>query len=553
MIKERKYPEGLFFLVFTEFWERFGYYLMIGIFTLYMMAEKKEGGFGWKNEDASDVYGTFIAAAYLTPFMGGLLADLKLGYRFSIILGGILMGIGYCMLAIPEMWAFYSALVIMVIGNGFFKPNISTLLGNLFNDPRYKHKKDTGFNIFYVGINVGAFICNFIGAIMLNKIGWGGAFISAGIGMFLGVITFIIGTKHYKHVDVRREPKPEDKPFIMLFAKVLGVGVIFATLGWFLNGTEGPNHSILSSNGTDAFFMFCIPVIFFFATIYFRSNAEEKKPLGTMFTIFIIVILFWAIFKQNGTALTIYAKNYTDRECPQAIAPAANYLGFLEKAEAKNKEVPQLDEQFRKITDEKGEPVMCTDYPSYFKNLDPEKFPDPGQPILLTTTNLSQSINPFFIIILTPLIIGFFAYLKKRGKEPTTATKIAFGLLISALSTLVMVAAVHYSNNGMYKASYWWLIASYGVVTIGELCLSPMGLSMVSKLSPTRLTALMMGGWSLATSIGNKVSGELAKNWDKFDHKANYFWVNFALLMAATILIFALLKNLNKVFKERAV
>jgi len=133
-----KYPKGLFFLVFTEFWERFGYYLMIGIFTLYMTADVSEGGFGWDNADAADIYGTFIAVAYLTPFMGGLLADLKLGYRFSITLGGILMGIGYCMLAIPEKWAFYTSLVIMGIGNGFFKPNISTLLGNLFNDERYR-------------------------------------------------------------------------------------------------------------------------------------------------------------------------------------------------------------------------------------------------------------------------------------------------------------------------------------------------------------------------------------------------------------------------------
>lgn len=546
MIKERKYPEGLFFLVFTEFWERFGYYLMIGLFVLYMTAEKTAGGFGWDNADASDIYGTFIAAAYLTPFMGGLLADLKLGYRFSIILGGTLMGIGYCMLAIPQAWAFYTALVIMVVGNGFFKPNISTLLGNMFNDPRYKDKKDTGYNIFYMGINVGAFICNFIGAIMLNKIGWNGAFMAAGIGMFIGVLTFIAGTKHYKHVDVRREPKPEDKPFIMYFAKMMGLGVIFAVIGWFLGGNDG---SILSSNATDAFFMFCIPVIFFFATIYFKSNAEEKKPLGTMFTIFLVVILFWAIFKQNGTALTIYAKNYTDRECPQVIAPAADFLGFVEKIPATNTMVPQLDEQFRKIKDEKGETVMCQDYPSYFKNLDPDKFPPQGMALNLTNTNLSQSINPFFVIVFTPLLIALFGFLNKRGKEPTTATKIAYGLLMSALSCLVMVAAIHYTNNGMQKASYWWLIASYGVITIGELLLSPMGLSMVSKLSPPRLTALMMGGWSLATSLGNKVSGELGKNWDKFDDKANYFWLNFGLLMLATVLLFSLLKNLNKVFK----
>jgi POT family proton-dependent oligopeptide transporter len=541
---ESKYPKGLFFLVFTEFWERFGYYLMIGIFFLYMTTDANDGGMNWEKDTASDIYGTFIALAYLTPFMGGLLADLKLGYRFSITLGGILMGIGYCMLAIPEKWAFYSALAIMVVGNGFFKPNISTLLGNLFNDPRYKDKKDTGYNIFYMGINLGAFVCNFIAAIMRNKIGWHGAFLTAGVGMFLGVITFWFGMKHYKHVDVRKEPKPEDKPFLMQFVKVLIAGLLFAVVGWIIPDT------IMGSDSTDAFFMFCIPVVYFYATIYKNANAEEKKPLGTMFTIFIIVILFWAIFKQNGTALTTYAEYYTDRESPAQITAVTEKFGFSEKLVAENKEVNQVDEQFRKIKGADGKPVKCIDYPNYFKNIDASKMPAQGQSVNLVNTEIFQSVNPFFVVILTPIIIAFFAFMRRRGKEPTTASKIAYGLLISALSTLVMVAAVYYTNNGINKASAWWLISSYGVITIGELCLSPMGLSMVSKLAPLRLTALMMGGWQLATSIGNKLSGVLAKNWDKFDNKANYFWLNFALLMFAFLIMMLLLKRLNKVFHE---
>jgi POT family proton-dependent oligopeptide transporter len=190
------------------------------------------------------------------------------------------------------------------------------------------------------------------------------------------------------------------------------------------------------------------------------------------------------------------------------------------------------------------------DYPSYFKNLNPDQYPPQGQSLNLVNTEIFQSVNPFFVVILTPLLIAFFAFMRRKGKEPTTASKIAYGLLISALSTLIMVAAVHYTDNGMNKASAWWLIAGYGVVTVGELCLSPMGLSMVSKLSPVRLTALMMGGWSLATSIGNKLSGVLAKNWDKFDDKANYFWLNFALLMLAFLIMLYLLKRLNRVFNE---
>jgi proton-dependent oligopeptide transporter, POT family len=544
MALQQKYPKGLFFLVFTEFWERFGYYLMIGIFSLYMTTDIDKGGFGWDNADAADIYGTFIACAYLTPFMGGLLADLKLGYRFSIILGGILMGIGYCMLAVPEKWAFYSALIIMVVGNGFFKPNISTLLGSLFNAPEYKDKKDTGYNIFYMGINLGAFICTFIAAFMRNKFGWGAAFISAGVGMFIGVITFIIGSKYYKHVDVRKEPTPEDKPFIMQFVKVLLSGLVIGVAGWLIPG------NVMGSDSTDAFFLFCVPVIYFYASIYFKASKEEKQPLGTMFTIFIIVILFWAIFKQNGTALTTYANSYTDREAPTAVAGITETLFLSEKMTAKNDSVNQVDEQFRKIKDENGKVKRCVDYPSYFKNMDASKIPAKGESIRLINTEIFQSINPFFVVALTPLLIAFFSFMRRRGKEPTTASKIAYGLLISALSTLVMVAAVHYTNNGMYKASAWWLIACYGVVTIGELCLSPMGLSMVSKLSPVRLTALMMGGWSLATSIGNKLSGVLAKNWDKFDNKAGYFWLNFALLLLAFFIMLLLLKRLNRVFAK---
>jgi POT family proton-dependent oligopeptide transporter len=355
-------------------------------------------------------------------------------------------------------------------------------------------------------------------------------------------------------VDVRKEPRPEDKPFIMQFVKVLLAGLGFAAVGWLLPtalwGSENEVYTIMGSQSTDAFFMFCIPVVYFYSSIYKNANAEERKPLGTMFTIFIIVILFWAIFKQNGTALTTYAEYYTDRESPQTITAVTSELGFSEKLVAKNKEVNQVDEQFRKIKDADGKPVKCMDYPLYFKNIDADKLPAEGKSVNLVNTEIFQSINPFFVIALTPLLIAFFAFLRKRGKEPTTATKIAYGLLISALSTLVMVLAVYHTDNGMHKASAWWLIGSYGVITIGELLLSPMGLSMVSKLAPLRLTALMMGGWQLATSMGNKLSGVLAKNWDKFDNKALYFWLNFGLLMFAFLVMMFLLKRLNRVFKE---
>jgi len=173
--------------------------------------------------------------------------------------------------------------------------------------------------------------------------------------------------------------------------------------------------------------------------------------------------------------------------------------------------------------------------------------------VSLWATNLSQSINPGWVILLTPLVVAFFTWLRRRNQEPSTATKIAFGLFISGLSALVMVGAVYASHNGTEKASVLWLISSYGVITIGELLLSPMGLSLVSKLSPVRITSLMMGGWFLATSIGNKLSGVLSSMWDKYNHKAGFFWVNFGLLMIAALMCFAMLKWLNKIMKEKGV
>lgn len=266
-----------------------------------------------------------------------------------------------------------------------------------------------------------------------------------------------------------------------------------------------------------------------------------------MLAIFAVVIAFWAVFKQNGSTLNTWANNYTDREVPALIAPAANALRLAEKIEYVKDSVIPTDAQFRKLGNQK-----VIGYPDYFKNLPTSKLPEEGKSISAFNTNLFQSVNPFWVIIFTPLVVAFFTFLRSRKKEPSTPTKIAFGLLISALSCLVMVGAVYASNNGLEKSSAWWFIASYAVITIGELFLSPMGLSLVSKLSPPRLTALMMGGWFLATSIGNKLSGVLSSLWDSYDNKVDFFYVNALLLGASALLLFLLLKWLNKIFKNYA-
>lgn len=538
-----KHPKALPYLFLSEMWERFGFYLMLGIFFLYM-TDTQSGGMGLDRKEASDIFGTFIALVYLTPFIGGLLADRVMGYRLSITIGGILMGLGYCGLALPGTSFFYVSLLLVIIGNGFFKPNISTMLGNVYNDPQYKELKDSGYNIFYMGINIGAFICNFFGAYLRNNFGWGYAFLAAGIGMFIGVVIFWIGQKHYKHADVRKPVNPEDMSLIKIFSIVLLPALVAGYIGWVIPG------NIFGSDSTDAFIFGALPVAGFYVSLLVRSNAEDRRPISALLAVFGVAIIFWAIFKQNGTALTTWAESYTKRDIPEAILVPAKTLGMVQEITYVKDSVPLVDEQFRVARDADDKVIKTWDYPLYFKNIPPEERPAEGAEVKLISTELFQSVNPFWVVLLTPVVVAFFAFLKRRNKEPTTPWKIFYGFFITALSTLIMVVATYSCYNGLEKSSMWWLIGSYGIITIGELCLSPMALSLVSKLSPPRLTALMMGGWFLSTSIGNKMSGVLASMWDGYEHKANFFLVNFALALATALVILLMLKWLNKIVKE---
>lgn len=545
----KKHPKALPFLFFSEMWERFGYYLMIGIFTLYLKDVKE--GFAMTEAESADLYGTFIGLVFLTPFLGGLLADRYFGYRRSIIIGGIMMGAGYLLMGVHNLTVLYIAMTLVILGNGFFKPNISTLLGNVYTTPQHIQQKDEGYNIFYMGINVGAFICNFFGAVLYIIYGWAYAFAAAGVGMFIGVIVFLAGTKHYAAYDIKKGVKEGDMSFTKITLLILVPSVIAGVIGWIVP-VKLLGHPLVGSESTDAFIFACIPVIYFYTSIYVSADKDEKRPIAALLAIFAVVILFWAVFKQNGSALTTWADRYTNREVSGVTEKVFNAVKLAQTVAYKKDSVAKYDDQFR-LQKEDGKVVKEFNYPPYFKNVPDQKKPAEGNTSSLWATNLSQSINPGWVILLTPLIIAFFSWLRRKNREPSTATKIAFGLFISGLSALVMVGAVYASNNGTEKASVLWLIASYGVITIGELCLSPMGLSIVSKLSPVRITSLMMGGWFLSTSIGNKLSGVLATMWDGYDHKANFFWLNFILLMAAAGVCFAMLKWLNRIMKEKGV
>jgi POT family proton-dependent oligopeptide transporter len=544
-----RHPAGLFVLFFTEMWERFGYYLMLGIFFLYM-TDREKNGLGLSPRDAADIFGTYLALVYLTPFLGGLLADRYLGYRLTIYIGGSLMALGYLGLALPGWGAFWGSLLLIIFGNGLFKPNISTLLGNLYSDERYRALKDAGYNIFYMGINIGAFICNFVAAFLRNHYGWGYAFAAAGVGMLIGLTFFTLGQKRIRAGDVRKPVRPEDMPFVLIIATVFAPAIVFGVIGWFVP-SRLLGHALMGSASTDAFLFACVPVIVFYLSLWWRATAEDRRAIGALLAIFGVVVVFWTIFNQNGTALTIWAESYTDRALNPALAPAARSLGMVQEVDGELAERPKLDAQFREQRDSQGKVIKEEAPNPYLLNLPRDQWPKGDAKLQLISTEIFQSINPFWVVVLTPVVVGFFGFLQRRGLEPSTPGKLAYGLTISALSSLTMVAAVYAAHNGQEKASGLWLWGSYFVITVGELCLSPMGLSLVSKVSPPRLTALMMGGWFLSTSIGGKLSGLLASMWDSYDNKANFFYTNMGLSLVAAAALFLMVPWLRSVVKER--
>lgn len=542
--KTGKHPKGLYVLFFTEMWERFGYYLMVGILFLYL-TNTTTGGKGLSREMGADVVGTFIALVYLTPFIGGLIADRYLGYIKSIFLGGSLMAAGYLGLALPGDMTMYASLGLIIIGNGFFKPNISTLLGNMYNRPDLIPLKDNAYNIFYMGINIGALVCNFVAAILRNKFDWRYSFAAAGVGLIIGLIWLAFNLKHVKAADVKRPMQPGDMPLSGIFAKVFLPMIIFGIIGWIIPG------NIMGTNSNDAFVFACLPVIYFYVSLWTKGSAEDKKGIGALLFIFCVSIIFWTIYNQNSTGLTIWAETHTARVIPKAVEKPADAIYVVQTATTENREVPKVDEYLRPVTDDSGHQVMTQGPDPYFNNVPKDEWPKDGVS-KLANTELYQSINPAFIVLLTPLLIAFFAYRKRKGKEVTTASKFAWALIISGLSALVMVLAVmSVSNIYQVKTSSIWLFLTYGIFTVSEICLSPIGLSFVSKLSPPRLTALMMGGWFLATSLGGKVAGVMASFWDKIPDKRIFFGIITIAAILGGLLIFSKVKSLNQIVKDK--
>ncbi|HEY6505810.1 MAG TPA: peptide MFS transporter [Chitinophagaceae bacterium] len=581
-----KHPKALYILFFTEMWERFAYYLMIGILLLYLK-DTTTGGKGFSESMGADVVGSFIALVYLTPFIGGLIADRYLGYIKSIFIGGSLMAAGYLGLSIPGNTALYVSLGLIIVGNGFFKPNISTLLGNIYNREDLKPLKDNAYNIFYMGINIGAFVCNFVAAYLRNTYGWGYAFAAAGVGLIIGLIILASYAKEVRVGDVKKQVQAEDMSLGQIFSYVFLPAMIAAVIGWIVP-TELFGSPVMGTQSNDAFIFACLPIIAFYISLWVKAKGQDKKGIGSLLFIFVIAIAFWTIYNQNATGLTLWADKHTDRAASPTTAKITGAIFPLQEVNDTPRLVNKVNEYFVNVKDNSAvvkmdsiititqkkdksdttkrvfgitaagnmvdtssKEVLVMGPDPYFNNVPKDQWPG-GQNVKLTNTELFQSINPLFIVLLTLIFVPLFDYLRKKGKEPTTASKFGMAMFISGLSALVMIFAVM-SVPSIYthKASPIWLWGTYFVFTISEIFLSPIGLSFVSKLAPARLTALMMGGWFLSTSIGGKVAGVMTGFWDDFTDKKMFFLILVVAAFIGGILIYSKIRSLNQIVKDK--
>jgi POT family proton-dependent oligopeptide transporter len=422
-----KHPRGLYVLFTTEMWERFGFYTLGAMLALYL--RDPDQGMGWQEARATTLVSYYLMFVYASPLIGGWLADRYTGYRMAITIGGILLGAGYFLLYLPSEVVLYIALTLVVIGNGFFKPNVSTMVGNLYSDG--SRLKDSAYNIFYMGINIGAFMAPVVAEGMRQKFGFRPAFTVAAGGMLVCLLTFWSFKKYVIGQD-KGEP-------------------VSAKLGVT---SQAPARAI--------------------------DSVPDSRRIGALIVIFLIVIVFWMVFHQNQLTLTYFANDNTD----WSDIGLGNVSGVI-----------------------------------------------------------SNAINPFWVVTLTFPLIAFWRWLDKKGKEPSTPTKMAIGMFLTALSFYLMAVAGWMGGN-TGRVSPLWLISAYGIVSLGELMLSPMGLSLVSKVAPARMRGLMMGGWFVATAIGNKLTA-IGVYWRVWDHSTFFFVLaTLALIMAFVLLL--LLKPLKK-------
>ena len=464
------HPRGLATLFFTEMWERFTYYGMRAILVLFLVGAVSGGGLGLDDKTANAIYGLYISGTYLLSLFGGWIADRLIGQQRSVFAGGVLIMLGNACLAVGDPRLFFVGLIVIVLGVGLLKPNISAIVAQLY--PEGGSRRDAGFSIFYMGINVGATLGSFFVPIVADRLGWNAGFALPAIGMLFGLIQFQL-TKHYLH-GAGSEALGERASWwpVIVFVVLVGAVTLLAITG------QLKLDPVAISKGANWVLVALAAAYFAYLLLFAGLEREERSRVWVMIALFTGCAMFWAGFEQAGASFNLFADRHTDR----------NIFGW--------------------------------DMPA----------------------GVLQAVNPALIIIFAPVFAAIWVTLGKRNLDPSSPFKFGLGLILMGVGFLVMYGAAGYVVQGE-KVLPTWLLLTYLLHTFGELCLSPVGLSSMTKLAPARFVGQVMGVWFLATAVGNNLAGQFAGEIDPDNLPAmpgeflDLFWWGFlagAVMLALT-------------------
>ncbi|MBK8632514.1 MAG: peptide MFS transporter [Saprospiraceae bacterium] len=554
------HPAGLFVLFFTEMWERFSYYGMRAILVLFLTSSLMKGGWAWPRESALALYGTYTAMVYLTPILGGMIADKIIGYRNAVVLGAGLMALGHACMAFETPMFLYIGLSFLIFGNGFFKPNMTSILSHMYKN--HPEKKDGAYTIFYMGVNAGAFLgimlCGYLG----EKVGWSWGFGLAGIFMFLGMIQFYLAQNIFG--EIGKKPQASDSsaaniaesateenggklnPFTTVDKILIGIAGTIA-LVWVINDPMSKvyGYNIFGGEtmaGYSILFAFFIFLVILFTRIV-RYIPKTRDRMIAVFILAIFYMFFWACFEQAGGSMTIFADDYTQRALvgnsalmfkisntlltviPMGILTYVLYSLFVQTFKKYGASNLVLGSSFLII--------WCIVIWMLYK-----EFQKPETEIAASWFSI---LNSFFIISFGPI----FSKIWESKYNPSGTLKYAIGLILLGTGFL----ALAYGSTGIpmgaktASVSIVWLILAYLFHTLGELCISPVGLSYVSKLVPGRMIGIMFGIWYLAVAVGNKLAGTMGGKIDQIsnDYGLTTFFLLFTFIpFVGAVVIFLL-------------
>ena len=473
------HPRGLATLFFTEFWERFSYYGMRALLILYMTATVEKGGLGYNDSRAGAIYGLYTAFVYLLALPGGWIADQLLGQRRSVFLGGCIIALGHFSMAIESETTFFLGLVLIVIGTGLLKPNVSTMVGELY--PEGGARRDAGFSIFYMGINLGAFIAPLICGPLGQRVDWHWGFAAAGFGMVLGLIQYVLMGKHLGtaglNPNAAGDPAARSKALRILIGALVAAALL---AGLAVSGVI--RVSIEAVAGTTGIVIVGLALLYLLVQLAAGGlDPTEKKRMVVIFVLFIFSALFWSGFEQAGSSLNLFAERLTDLDVFGRVIPAS----------------------------------------------------------------VLQSVNPLMIITLAPVFAWLWIRLARANREPSAPAKFSLGLILLGLGFGVMVWAAVLTNGQTRQVAPTWLILTYLFHTCGELCLSPVGLSTVTKLAPHRKVGQMMGIWFMSVALGNLIAGMVAGRFETLP-LPQIFGAVFATTAGAGLILALFIKPIRK-------